>query len=32
MISNGLAAAEEAIFDLDFHAVLHWAPAGLVDR
>jgi transposase len=24
MISSGLAAHEEAIFDLDFHAVMHW--------
>jgi hypothetical protein len=24
MISSGLAAGEEAIFDLDFHAVMHW--------
>ena len=24
MISSGLAASEEAIFDLDFHAVMHW--------
>ena len=24
MISAGLATASEAIFDLDFHAVMHW--------
>ena len=24
MISSGLATSEEAIFDLDFHAVMHW--------
>ena len=24
MISAGLATANEAIFDLDFHAVMHW--------
>ena len=24
MIGSGLAAADEAIFDLDFHAVMHW--------
>lgn len=26
MISAGLASGGEAIFDLDFHAVMHWAP------
>jgi len=25
MISSGLASGEEAIFDLDFHAVMAWA-------
>ena len=25
MIGKGLATASEAIFDLDFHAVMHWA-------
>ena len=25
MTGTGLAAADEAIFDLDFHAVMHWA-------
>ena len=24
MIAKGLATAQEAIFDLDFHAVMHW--------
>ena len=24
MIASGLATAEEAVFDLDFHAVMHW--------
>jgi hypothetical protein len=24
MIASGLASAGEAIFDLDFHAVMHW--------
>ena len=24
MIGSGLASAEEAIFDLDFHAIMHW--------
>jgi hypothetical protein len=24
MIASGLAASDEAMFDLDFHAVMHW--------
>jgi len=24
MISSGLATADEAVFDLDFHAIMHW--------
>jgi hypothetical protein len=35
MIASGLAASDEAIFDLDFHAVMHWgrdpALAGVSD-
>ena len=26
MIASGLATGEEAIFDLDFHAIMHWRP------
>jgi hypothetical protein len=32
MISSGLAAGEEAIFDLDFHAVMHWGHDPALDR
>jgi len=30
MIGAGLATAEDAIFDLDFHAVMHWGTHNLV--
>jgi len=32
MISSGLAAAEEAIFDLDFHAVMHWGRDPVLEK
>jgi transposase len=32
MISSGLAAREQAIFDLDFHAVLHWGHDPALDK
>jgi hypothetical protein len=32
MISAGLAASEEAIFDLDFHAVMHWGHDPALER
>jgi transposase len=32
MISSGLAAHEEAIFDLDFHAVMHWGHDPALDK
>ncbi len=27
MTSSGLATSDQAVFDLDFHAVMHWGPA-----
>ena len=32
MISAGLATAEEAIFDLDFHAVMHWGHDPALEK
>jgi len=32
MISAGLATSEQAIFDLDFHAVLHWGHDPVLEK
>ena len=32
MISAGLATAGEAIFDLDFHAVMHWGADPVLEK
>jgi transposase len=32
MIATGLAAASEAIFDLDFHAVMHWGDDPALEK
>jgi hypothetical protein len=32
MISAGLATAQEAIFDLDFHAVMHWGHDPVLEK
>ena len=32
MISSGLASGEEAIFDLDFHAVMHWGRDPALEK
>ena len=32
MITSGLAASEEAIFDLDFHAVMHWGADPVPEK
>ena len=32
MIGSGLAAADEAIFDLDFHAVMHWGHDPALEK
>ncbi len=32
MISSGLATSEEAIFDLDFHAVMHWGADPVLEK
>ena len=32
MISSGLASGEEAIFDLDFHAVMHWGRDPVLEK
>jgi transposase len=32
MIAAGLATSEQAIFDLDFHAVLHWGDDPVLER
>ena len=32
MISAGLATSEEAIFDLDFHAVMHWGRDPVLEK
>ena len=32
MINAGLATAEQAVFDLDFHAVMHWGTDPALER
>src|SRR5713226_1228668 len=32
MITSGLATSEEAIFDLDFHAVMHWGADPALEK
>jgi hypothetical protein len=32
MITSGLATSEEAIFDLDFHAVMHWGTDPALEK
>ena len=32
MISSGLAAGDQAIFDLDFHAVMHWGHDPVLEK
>jgi transposase len=32
MIASGLATGEEAIFDLDFHAVMHWGHDPVLEK
>ena len=32
MIEHGLASSDEAIFDLDFHAVMHWGPDPVLEK
>ena len=32
MIAGGLATAEEAVFDLDFHAILHWGRDPVLEK
>ncbi len=32
MIAAGLAAAGEAVFDLDFHAVMHWGHDPVLEK
>src|SRR6266511_3804525 len=32
MIASGLASSEEAIFDLDFYAVMHWGDDPALER
>ncbi|HEV8176588.1 MAG TPA: hypothetical protein VGP44_02755 [Gemmatimonadales bacterium] len=32
MIGAGLATAEDAIFDLDFHAVMHWGADPVLEK
>jgi transposase len=32
MIGSGLATAEQAIFDLDFHAVMHWGQDPALEK
>ena len=32
MIASGLATAGEAIFDLDFHAVMHWGDDPVLEK
>jgi hypothetical protein len=32
MICTGLAAADEAVFDLDFHAVMHWGRDPVLEK
>jgi transposase len=32
MIDHGLATTEEAIFDLDFHAIMHWGQDPVLEK
>jgi transposase-like protein len=32
MIASGLATAEEAVFDLDFHAIMHWGQDPVLEK
>ena len=32
MISNGLATPDEAVFDLDFHAIMHWGHDPVLEK
>jgi hypothetical protein len=32
MISSGLATADEAVFDLDFHAIMHWGHDPVLEK
>jgi hypothetical protein len=32
MVQGGLASAEDAIFDLDFHAVMHWGHDPVLEK
>ena len=32
MIAGGLATAQEAVFDLDFHAVMHWGRDPVLEK
>jgi len=32
MISSGLATSEQAIFDLDFHAIMHWGRDPVLEK
>ena len=32
MIAGGLATASEAIFDLDFHAIMHWGAGPVMEK
>jgi hypothetical protein len=32
MIASGLATGEQAIFDLDFHAVMHWGQDPVLEK
>ena len=32
MISSGLATAEEAVFDLDFHPIMHWGRDPVLEK
>jgi transposase len=32
MIANGLASSDQAIFDLDFHAVMHWGTDPALEK
>jgi len=32
MIGSGLATSEEAIFDLDFHAIMHWGRDPVLEK
>ncbi len=32
MIHTGLATTEQAIFDLDFHAIMHWGRDPALEK